>query len=146
MARAWQGYDRSGASRLPSVFPPHCASPGAIQSSQSAWIMLHLHDKTTTRPRPTVMSKYLIPAAALLLAACAGAPVADDAEDRADCVREAARAETGSDATVVTEAWLSAMTPDDNIDSPAAWAAPRSEEHTSELQSLLRISYAVFCL
>src|SRR3546814_4511525 len=25
-------------------------------------------------------------------------------------------------------------------------AAPRSEEHTSELQSLLRISYAVFCL
>src|SRR3546814_1027086 len=31
-----------------------------------------------------------------------------------------------------------------------AWApqpgAPRSEEHTSELQSLMRISYAVFCL
>src|SRR3546814_6454478 len=26
----------------------------------------------------------------------------------------------------------------------AAW--PRSEEHTSELQSLMRISYAVFCL
>src|SRR3546814_6114450 len=24
--------------------------------------------------------------------------------------------------------------------------APRSEEHTSELQSLMRISYAVFCL
>src|SRR3546814_3964119 len=30
----------------------------------------------------------------------------------------------------------------------AAWAssAARSEEHTSELQSLMRISYAVFCL
>src|SRR3546814_7947438 len=29
----------------------------------------------------------------------------------------------------------------------AAFAAtPRSEEHTSELQSLMRISYAVFCL
>src|SRR3546814_4881426 len=26
------------------------------------------------------------------------------------------------------------------------WDAPRSEEHTSELQSLMRISYAVFCL
>src|SRR3546814_7655897 len=25
-------------------------------------------------------------------------------------------------------------------------AAPRSEEHTSELQSLMRTSYAVFCL
>src|SRR3546814_7344477 len=27
-----------------------------------------------------------------------------------------------------------------------AWSASRSEEHTSELQSLMRISYAVFCL
>src|SRR3546814_4793421 len=26
------------------------------------------------------------------------------------------------------------------------WIASRSEEHTSELQSLMRISYAVFCL
>src|SRR3546814_7931726 len=26
------------------------------------------------------------------------------------------------------------------------WAVRRSEEHTSELQSLMRISYAVFCL
>src|SRR3546814_5500923 len=31
------------------------------------------------------------------------------------------------------------------IDPPSScW--PRSEEHTSELQSLMRISYAVFCL
>src|SRR3546814_1533069 len=29
---------------------------------------------------------------------------------------------------------------------PGTPAAPRSEEHTSELQSLMRISYAVFCL
>src|SRR3546814_8413032 len=28
----------------------------------------------------------------------------------------------------------------------AAWGGERSEEHTSELQSLMRISYAVFCL
>src|SRR3546814_2583711 len=28
----------------------------------------------------------------------------------------------------------------------AAWMMLRSEEHTSELQSLMRISYAVFCL
>src|SRR3546814_1094046 len=27
-----------------------------------------------------------------------------------------------------------------------SWQASRSEEHTSELQSLMRISYAVFCL
>src|SRR3546814_7942697 len=34
------------------------------------------------------------------------------------------------------------------IGAPFRWAAAgvRSEEHTSELQSLMRISYAVFCL
>src|SRR3546814_9215151 len=31
-------------------------------------------------------------------------------------------------------------------DPPGTSAALRSEEHTSELQSLMRISYAVFCL
>src|SRR3546814_2873880 len=30
--------------------------------------------------------------------------------------------------------------------APATEQAARSEEHTSELQSLMRISYAVFCL
>src|SRR3546814_7807832 len=30
--------------------------------------------------------------------------------------------------------------------SPALYVLMRSEEHTSELQSLMRISYAVFCL
>src|SRR3546814_10245294 len=29
---------------------------------------------------------------------------------------------------------------------PSGWGCRRSEEHTSELQSLMRISYAVFCL
>src|SRR3546814_10857909 len=32
------------------------------------------------------------------------------------------------------------------LPSPLSAAAVRSEEHTSELQSLMRISYAVFCL
>src|SRR3546814_7936247 len=31
-------------------------------------------------------------------------------------------------------------------DTPASPKSGRSEEHTSELQSLMRISYAVFCL
>src|SRR3546814_4841528 len=29
---------------------------------------------------------------------------------------------------------------------PGGWSRHRSEEHTSELQALMRISYAVFCL
>src|SRR3546814_2144373 len=32
------------------------------------------------------------------------------------------------------------------MDRSMRWAKRRSEEHTSELQSLMRISYAVFCL
>src|SRR3546814_6447937 len=31
-------------------------------------------------------------------------------------------------------------------DAECLWRSGRSEEHTSELQSLMRISYAVFCL
>src|SRR3546814_9162052 len=34
----------------------------------------------------------------------------------------------------------------DRDDAPVAFGQLRSEEHTSELQSLMRISYAVFCL
>src|SRR3546814_4296009 len=36
--------------------------------------------------------------------------------------------------------------PDDNSAGIGIEVALRSEEHTSELQSLMRISYAVFCL
>src|SRR3546814_3104753 len=39
-------------------------------------------------------------------------------------------------------AWLLEVTPSRHMDEIAG----RSEEHTSELQSLMRISYAVFCL
>src|SRR3546814_9829083 len=34
----------------------------------------------------------------------------------------------------------------ESVPGPPAPPASRSEEHTSELQSLMRISYAVFCL
>src|SRR3546814_3152057 len=40
--------------------------------------------------------------------------------------------------TAAMNHWLSRV--------PVTRAFPRSEEHTSELQSLMRISYAVFCL
>src|SRR3546814_5228698 len=35
---------------------------------------------------------------------------------------------------------------DDGVHAPKVASDGRSEEHTSELQSLMRISYAVFCL
>src|SRR3546814_7432839 len=37
-------------------------------------------------------------------------------------------------------------TPDGSSSSSSSSSSSRSEEHTSELQSLMRISYAVFCL
>src|SRR3546814_10627379 len=40
---------------------------------------------------------------------------------------------------------LEALTREERIERSAEWLE-RSEEHTSELQSLMRISYAVFCL
>src|SRR3546814_7246642 len=48
----------------------------------------------------------------------------------------------------VSPAWAAnaASTGTSNLTSNEAYAALRSEEHTSELQSLLLNSYAVFCL
>src|SRR3546814_9541787 len=43
--------------------------------------------------------------------------------------------------------WKTSDTPTARQDAPASSGrAARSEEHTSELQSLMRIPYAVFCL
>src|SRR3546814_4871205 len=41
---------------------------------------------------------------------------------------------------------LAVLVVDDHDHAPGAQFFERSEEHTSELQSLMRISYAVFCL
>src|SRR3546814_6811000 len=39
-----------------------------------------------------------------------------------------------------------AIAADTTLQTDLFWTITRSEEHTSELQSLMRISYAVFCL
>src|SRR3546814_8466193 len=49
---------------------------------------------------------------------------------------------SGASGVVGTDAAIHA-----SVGAGIQWASPfRSEEHTSELQSLMRISYAVFCL
>src|SRR3546814_5143697 len=45
-----------------------------------------------------------------------------------------------------SRAWLSVMISKHFFEHRYDYRAERSEEHTSELQSLMRISYAVFCL
>src|SRR3546814_5965882 len=52
-----------------------------------------------------------------------------------------ARTRVSSNVARVHRAFLSS-----SMMRPRSSCCPRSEEHTSELQSLMRISYAVFCL
>src|SRR3546814_4871167 len=52
-------------------------------------------------------------------------------------------------AALISERTITIMYPESRISVQAcgiATVCERSEEHTSELQSLMRISYAVFCL
>src|SRR3546814_5580380 len=42
--------------------------------------------------------------------------------------------------------WIEHLTTDQKVGSSSLPGRARSEEHTSELQSLMRYSYAVFCL
>src|SRR3546814_2671144 len=65
------------------------------------------------------------------------------------------RSAAGKYATAPRRVWPKGLSPSRHLglDSVTLWpaarqrcSAGRSEEHTSELQSLMRISYAVFCL
>src|SRR3546814_10222639 len=57
------------------------------------------------------------------------------------------RSKCSSSPPTATSACTSSNTPDPTRSPPNPLVPrPRSEEHTSELQSLMRISYAVFCL
>src|SRR3546814_3232201 len=63
-------------------------------------------------------------------------------ENRADILGGVNLAATSSDISSI----LIDLSQRDAMNSSADFARLRSEEHTSELQSLMRISYAVFCL
>src|SRR3546814_3244009 len=55
------------------------------------------------------------------------------------------QASSASLATLMTALYFDVLRPADRV-AVKPHASPSSEEHTSELQSLIRISYAVFCL
>src|SRR3546814_2093426 len=68
-------------------------------------------------------------------------------ETATDLDRALAEADIVSTATRSTEPLVKGniLRPGTHVDAVGGYR-PRSEEHTSELQSLMRISYAVFCL
>src|SRR3546814_9399389 len=75
-----------------------------------------------------------------------GVPIADivitnDAGERACALQVKTRREIGSDA-----GWHRKARHEGIRSASLFYVFLRSEEHTSELQSLMRISYAVFCL
>src|SRR3546814_9203576 len=65
-------------------------------------------------------------------------------------IKEAIAAPTeGGQGEATFAEWLATEMPAGTVIGDPKWLADRiarSEEHTSELQSLMRISYAVFCL
>src|SRR3546814_8138355 len=64
----------------------------------------------------------------------------------ADTISGRGIAEAISDADVAVDVSNSSYGDVDGMRRYSALSTARSEEHTSELQSLMRISYAVFCL
>src|SRR3546814_3693060 len=84
-------------------------------------------------------------------AAAAEAKAQDEAEkaaaakakEDARAAREAERARIAAEREGKNSPWNRAVT---SATRSASSAVGRSEEHTSELQSLMRISFAVFCL
>src|SRR3546814_8797953 len=84
------------------------------------------------RPPRTTRTDTLFPDTTLFRAA-----VGEFAPDHVSRLAKLKKAEIASEAERLVDgtAWM-----------PAIFRVERSEEHTSELQSLMRISYAVFCL
>src|SRR3546814_8211995 len=80
----------------------------------------------------------------------AAAEIAENLRRVRQVIADAAR-ETGRDSAEVTLVAVSKTMPPARVGAALAagqrvFGENRSEEHTSELQSLMRISYAVFCL
>src|SRR3546814_10324527 len=105
----------------------------------------HARDRESTSRRPLVIG--LVVLAAVLAALITREAVSSD---------EAAACTSRPEATIVAAPGLApalkdvaaAMTEEGRCSriTVKAQESSRSEEHTSELQSLMRISYAVFCL
>ncbi|MBD9367890.1 phytase [Xanthomonas sp. XNM01] len=77
---------------------------------------------------PSVLRTCALGAAIAILCGCTPSPTPSDAPAPAASPQAgpaaAATAEANRDLPVITEAFVTALTPDDNIDSPAAWTAP----------------------
>src|SRR3546814_8669513 len=90
--------------------------------------------------------KTIATAILLSLGVAAGAQAADSSQPltRAQVQAELAQAKANGQYSFGELDYPATVAPASNVSR--AQVQDRSEEHTSELQSLMRISYAVFCL
>src|SRR3546814_9329425 len=95
---------------------------------------------------PLIVIAVLLVASALVVASRPAA--ADQNDDRLDklFMRLLEAPVPGEAQQIEGEIWHIWMQSDDGAINGLMRDGVRSEEHTSELQSLMRISYAVFCL
>src|SRR3546814_4507374 len=114
----------------PSPCRTGSVSTASTEASQSARQKM----QASVTGRIGASAKVQAPVARLLGSRCG-----DDAQSRATLIDTCARGKPARHGDVVG-------IPPDPFPSPAGAVESRSEEHTSELQSLMRISYAVFCL
>src|SRR3546814_17579638 len=102
------------------------------------------------RPQRSTRTDTLFPDTTLFLAVDGEAALnlaGDDADDRLFALEGLREALPGLDALgLLFREFGFAETVFDSFQRDFDFVADRSEEHTSELQSLMRISYAVFCL
>src|SRR3546814_1296097 len=92
------------------------------------------------RPPRYTRTDTLFPYTTLFRSRSSGSPMRDSLTQIRHSTRDSASLRTGS------IWWPSVSGGDTSSVATKVGNATRSEEHTSELQSLMRISYAVFCL
>src|SRR3546814_2289760 len=95
------------------------------------------------RPPRSTRTDTLFPYTTLFRSVCSGAIGAVHGLHRNRSARSATRSPAGARPEVGA---ARGAAPDEEARERVRAIARRSEEHTSELQSLMRISYAVFCL
>src|SRR3546814_1917461 len=102
----------------------------------------------TRRPPRSTRTDTPFPYTTLFRSLAGNASHASSAANNVNPVvaRMIARIALASCAALAVDASAGSKRANTNTADDARIAASRSEEHTSELQSLMRISYAVFCL
>src|SRR3546814_7257031 len=128
---AWPSTALKQSCRSPvRQYPPHCGGPGRVG-------LLCRGCADRGRAHPAYSLQLLLPDASVSGAGLSRSGLPRRGPDDVRLLDVSVRPHAGG------AAFLRYMGGDTRSVAPRR---PRSEEHTSELQSLMRISYAVFCL